>query len=137
LTLHANYGLIVADNAHGGPMRKLGPQPLTGAEKQRRHRERVKARLAEAERLKALLANGPGNVLPGLYTFYDNILAERGATPDERELLHGQLATIQSELRAVLEARAQNDLESLRNRQRKLKASLSPRPDTHKTPGDF
>jgi hypothetical protein len=114
-------------------MRRLGPQPLTGAEKQRRHRERVKARLAEAERLKALLANGPSNVLQGLSSFYDNILGELGATADERDALKAELATIQSELRAVLEARAQNDLEWIREKERN--ASAPPQPGRHKTDG--
>lgn len=112
-------------------MRRLGPQPLTGAEKQRRHRERVKARLAEAERLKALLANGPSNVLQGLSSFYDNILGELGATADERDALKAELPTIQSELRAVLEARAQNDLEWIREKERN--ASAPPQPGRPKT----
>lgn len=114
---------------HGGAMRKLGLQPLTGAEKQRRHRERVKARLAEADRLKAILAAGPGNVLPGLSAFYDNVLGEIGATPAEREALVAQLPTIQSDLRMFLLARAQTDLEQFRAMMRKRKASLLARLD--------
>lgn len=110
-------------------MRRLGPLPLTGAEKQRRHRERVKARLAEAERLRALFADGQGHALPGLSAVYDHILNELGARPDEREALKGQIEAIQTELRAVLEARARNDLEHMRAKQRKRKTGLLARLD--------
>jgi hypothetical protein len=72
-------------------MRKLGAQPLTGAEKQRRHRERVKARLAEAERLKILLVPGPGQGVRDLPAIYDHILNELGATHEEREALRAEV----------------------------------------------
>jgi hypothetical protein len=127
-----NCGFIVASIWHGGAMRKLGPQPLTGAEKQRRHRERVKARLAEAERLKALLVSSPGNGLPGLSAVYDHILDELGAAFGERETLRAQVGGIQSELMAVLEARARNDLEHLRAKRHKRKSSLLSSLDTIK-----
>jgi hypothetical protein len=95
-------------------MRQIGSRPLTGAEKQRRHRERVKARLAEAERLKALLAVGTGEFCSGLPAFYDNILADLGATMEERDLLKAEHPVIQSEIRTALAARARNDLERSR-----------------------
>jgi hypothetical protein len=95
-------------------MRQIGPRPLTGAEKQRRHRERVKIRLAEAERLKALLADGAGDGLAGLAAFYDNILGRLGAVAEERNLLMAEVPAIQCELHATLEARARNDLERMR-----------------------
>jgi hypothetical protein len=100
-------------------MRRLGPLPLTGAEKQRRHRERVKARLAEAERLKALLGVDQGNIIPGLVVFYDHILAELGAAVEERELLKGEAPNIQNEIRAALEARARHDLQRVRATKRR------------------
>jgi hypothetical protein len=95
-------------------MRQIGIRPLTGAEKQRRHRERVKARLAEAERLKALLDHGRGDPLHGLAVFCDNILEELGAATEERDLLKVELPAIQGEIRAALEARARSDLEKAR-----------------------
>ena len=95
-------------------MRQIGTRPLTGAEKQRRHRERVKARLAEAERLKALLDDGRGDPLRSLAVFYDNILGELGAATEERDRLKVELPAIQGEMRAALEARARRDLEKAR-----------------------
>ncbi|MGO8737701.1 hypothetical protein [Rhodoblastus sp.] len=95
-------------------MRQIGPRPLTGAEKQRRHRERVKTRLAEAERLKALLGVDDGEFCSGLAVCYDNVLANIGAAMEERDLLKAELPAIQGEMRAVLEARARNDLDRLR-----------------------
>ncbi len=100
-------------------MRQIGSLPLTGAEKQRRHRERVKARLAEAERLKALLAVGDSVFCSGLAAFYDHILADLGAATAERDQLSAELPAIQSEVRAALEARARNDLERARAPARK------------------
>ena len=100
-------------------MRQIGNRPLTGAEKQRRHRERVKARLAEAERLKALLEDGRGDPLPGLAAFYYNILGELGAAMDERDRLKLELPAIQGEIRAALETRARGDLERARSTARK------------------
>ncbi len=100
-------------------MRQIGSRPLTGAEKQRRHRERVKARLAEAERLKALLGVGTSEFCAGLAAFYDNILADLGATMEERDLLNAERPAIQSEMRVALEARARNDLERARATARK------------------
>ncbi len=114
LTRRVNYGFIVANFGHDGPMRQIGPRPLTGAEKQRRHRERLKVRLAEAERLKALVADATGDGLPGLAAFYDNIVGRLGAAAEERDLLMAELPAIQSELRAGLEARARDDLERAR-----------------------
>lgn len=106
---------------------KTGGATTNGREKQRRHRERVKARLAEAERLKILLAPAPGEGVRDIPAIYDHILNELGATHEEREALRAEIGAIQSELRAVLEARARNDLERIRARQRKRNVSLLPR----------
>ncbi len=100
-------------------MRQIGSRPLTGAEKQRRHRERVKARLAEAERLKALLGVGTSEFCSGLPAFYDNILADLGATMEERDHLKAEHPAIQREMRTALEARARDDLERARAPARK------------------
>ncbi len=100
-------------------MRQIGSRPLTGAEKQRRHRERVKARLAEAERIKALLTHARSDFLPGLAAFYDNILGELGAATEERNVLKAELPAIEGEMRAALEARARKDLERARVAARK------------------
>jgi hypothetical protein len=105
-------------------MKRLGPQPLTGAEKQRRHRERVKARLAEAERLKSLLSGGESLELPGIGALYESLLAEAGATADEREALRARLPAAQAEIRAFFKAKAEADLARLREERRKGRSSL-------------
>ncbi len=46
--------------------------------------------------------------------YYDNILADVGATMEERDLLRGELPAFQDELRVALEARARNELDRLR-----------------------
>jgi hypothetical protein len=122
LTFHGICAFISKYNGHRGAMRRLGPQPLTGAEKQRRHRERIKARLAEADRLKAIFSQAPGGVAPGLSALYDNILSELGASREEREALAGNAGAILAELRAVLEARAHNDFDNLRAKKPKGRA---------------
>jgi hypothetical protein len=113
---------ILKYNGHRGAMRRLGPQPLTGAEKQRRHRERVKARLAEADRLKAIFSDAPDGAPLGLSALYDSILSELGASREEREALSGNAGAILAELRAALEARAHNELDNLRAKKPKGKA---------------
>lgn len=103
----------------GALMRKLGPEPLTGAEKQRRHRAKVKARLAEAEELKARLDGGLGSNFIGLRAFYESILAELGAAPEEREALIGDLEALSGELREFARQRGEKALAALRARRRK------------------
>jgi hypothetical protein len=95
---------------------------LSGAEKQRRHREKVKARLAEGERLKALL--GEGGLLPGFAVFCDALFDELGAAADEREALKSRAAALQAELRGGFEARLRDEIEILRERRRKQASSL-------------
>jgi hypothetical protein len=107
-------------------MRRLGAAPLTGAEKQRRHRERIKARLAEAARLSARLGAGEANETMALY---DSILTGLGATDDEREALAGAATGLQAEWRAFLAARAGDDLARLREDRRKRRSSLLARLD--------
>jgi hypothetical protein len=100
--------------------------PLTGAEKQRRHREKVKARLAEAARLCERLAESEADAASGLY---DAILAELGASDDEREMLAAGVAAAQAEWRAFLMQRARDDLARLREERRKRRSSLLARLD--------
>jgi hypothetical protein len=104
-------------------MRKLGPTALTGAEKQRRHRERVKARLAEAERLRRLIGGDEG-LLPGFAAFYEALLAEAGASPDEREALKDRAAAHQAAMRAAMEPRLCKEIVALRQTRRKHASSL-------------
>jgi hypothetical protein len=94
---------------------------LTGAEKQRRHRERIKARLAEADRLKSLLAQGDSDEAVCLGAVYDKMLSEFGATLAERETLKSGFSAVHAELRAVLETRARHDLDHLRGQKVKRK----------------
>ncbi len=105
-------------------MRKLGPQPLTGAEKQRRHRERVKARLAEAKELRAQLDGDLGPNFLGLGVFYDSILAELGAAAEEREALTANLESFCEELRDFARQRGEKELAALRARRRRAGGSL-------------
>lgn len=95
--------------------------PLTGAEKQRRHREKVKARLAEAARLSERLAAGERDSASALY---DAILGEFGASDDEREALGSAAAAAQTDWRAFLTQRARDDLARLRDERRKRRSSL-------------
>ncbi len=110
-------------------MRRLGPTALTGAEKQRRHREKVKARLAEAERLKAVFAGADDSDSGAVAALYDSILAERGAELEERDALRSAATAAEAEIRAVLEARAEKDLAALRERRRGRASSLLARLD--------
>lgn len=104
-------------------MKKLGPTALTGAEKQRRHRERVKARLAEAERLRRLIRGDEG-LLPGFAAFYEALLVEAGASPDEREALKDRAAAHQAAMRTAMEPRLCKELDALRQTRRKHASSL-------------
>ncbi len=104
-------------------MRKIGPEPLTGAQKQRRHRERVKARLAEAEILRARLQGGVESPV-GLIGFYEGALAELGANSDERLALCGDLRELLQDMRDLARRRAEDDLAALRAKRRKAGASL-------------
>lgn len=110
-------------------MRKLGASPLTGAEKQRRHRERTKARLAEAERLKSLFAGADGAGFPGLAALYDSLLTSLGASADERAALNAGVEAIAADLHAALAARAGDDLARLREDKRRRRTSLLARLD--------
>jgi hypothetical protein len=102
-------------------MRRLGDKPLTGAEKQKRHREKVKARLAEATALKAyaLARDLTSGELAGLRAFYVSLLLELGASAEEAEMLTATLADAQVEIAALLRARGQAALAGLRGRKRK------------------
>ncbi|MDI9847161.1 hypothetical protein QM467_03685 [Rhodoblastus sp. 17X3] len=110
-------------------MRKLGASPLTGAEKQRRHRERTKARLAEAERLKSLFAGEDRGAFPGLAALYDSLLTGLGASADEREALAAGVGAVAADLHAALAARAGDDLAQLREDKRWRPTSLLARLD--------
>lgn len=105
-------------------MRKLGLKPLTGAEKQRRHREKVKARLAEAERLRQRLGDGAAASLPGLGDFYEAILVELGAGPDERGALGENIDVLRSLVDELVRQRAGRELDELRARRRASRSSL-------------
>ena len=102
-------------------MRRLGPEPLTGAQKQRRHRERIKARLAEAKIWREGLQGGG---LPGLGDFFKEILADLGATPDEGKALCGNLQPLLRDMREAARQRGERDLASLRAKRRKAGGSL-------------
>lgn len=104
-------------------MRKLGPEPLTGAQKQRRHRDRVKARLAEAEILRAKFQGEAGSLV-GLGEFYEAMLREVGATPDESRTLCGDLADLLRDVQDAARQRGEKELAILRARRRKTGASL-------------
>ncbi len=105
-------------------MRRLGPTPLSGAEKQRRHREKVKARLAEAERLKQQLSGGSAGALAGLLDFYQAVLVEAGASQEERAALGENLDALQAQVGELVRRRAGEALEELRARRRKARSSL-------------
>jgi hypothetical protein len=113
----------------GQAMHKLGASPLTGAEKQRRHRERTKARLAEADRLKSLVAGDDGAGFPGLSALYNSLLTGLGASADEREALNAGVGAIATDLHAALAARAGEDLAQLREDKRRRRTSLLARLD--------
>jgi hypothetical protein len=115
-------------------MRRLGPEPLSGAEKQRRHRERVKARLAEADRLKARFG-APSKDLPGLRVFYQAVLAEFGAKPEECARLSENIELLRAQIGDLARQSAEGALEALRANRRKAGSSLLARlapakPDT-------
>jgi len=94
-------------------MRKLGEKALTGAQKQKRHRERVKARLAEAEALKARMESAPGGI-PGLKGFYHDLLRELGANAQEAKQLSEAAASFQEDIVVSLRKRGQAALAALR-----------------------
>jgi predicted nucleic acid-binding Zn-ribbon protein len=98
---------------------------LTGAEKQKRHREKVKARLAEveAEALQARAAQAPGEI-PGLKRFYEGLLRELGATAEEAKQLSEAVASFQGDLVALLRERGQAALEALRRQRARSGSSL-------------
>jgi len=106
-------------------MRKLGTAPLSGAEKQRRHRDKVKARLAEAARLKDLLDDGAG-----FASWYEAALAELEVTAEERAALDLRAGAIEAQLRAALAARLAHELEQARDQRRKKGSSLLARLDS-------
>jgi hypothetical protein len=103
-------------------MRKLGTNPLTGAEKQKRHRERVKARLAEAEKLKQRLADVCA--LPYLLQRCDAVLSELGADAEERAALAGGFEKLDAEISALVRERAGEALGDLRSKGRRGRSSL-------------
>ena len=98
-------------------MRRLGETALTGAQKQKRHREKVKARLAEADWLKARAESAPGDI-PGLKTFYRDLLRELGASTEEAKQLSEAATSFQEDIVASLRKRGQSALEALRRRKR-------------------
>ncbi len=106
-----------------GELRRLGETPLTGAEKQKRHRERVKARLAEAAALRARYG-GVGGALAGLPDFFAAMLRGQGASEEEVALLCADLAAVEAEAAALLRGAAEKSLETLRARRGKAKSSL-------------
>jgi DNA repair ATPase RecN len=117
-------------------MRRLGPEALSGAEKQRRHRERVKTRLAEADRLKARFC-APGDDLPGLRAFYQAVLAELGAKPEECASLSEDIHRLRAQIGELARQSAEAALEALRANRRKARSSLlarlaSAKPDAEK-----
>ncbi len=116
-------------------MRRLGHQPLTGAEKQKRHREKVKARLAEAETLKRSFADGGANALFYLPQRLDAVLAELGANAEERAALVGRFDDLDAEIFAVIWERAAEALSDLRSKGRRGRSSLLARLSPVK-PGD-
>jgi tRNA A37 threonylcarbamoyltransferase TsaD len=93
----------------------LGEKPLTGAQKQKRHREKVKAKLAEAQALKARADSAPGDI-PGLKTFYLDLLRELGASAEEAKQICEAAASLQEDIVAALRKRGQAALEALRRR---------------------
>jgi F0F1-type ATP synthase membrane subunit b/b' len=105
-------------------MRKIGERPLTGAEKQRRHRERVKARLAEAAALKEQLSETLGEDFPSVRVYLGNCFDSMGATPDEKSALQARLDDITVELQDFLRDRAEQALDRLRGERRKARSSL-------------
>jgi hypothetical protein len=123
--------LFGVTNLHnlGQAMRKLGAQPLTSAEKQRRHRARTKARLAEAERLKRLFAGDDGAGFPGLAALYDSLIAGLGASLEERDALNAGVGSVAADLFAALAARAGDDLARLRDDKLRRRTSLLARLD--------
>jgi len=104
-------------------MRRLGPEPLSGAEKQRRHRERVKARLAEADRLRARLG-ASSEKLAGLEEFYRAILMELGAKPEECASLSEDIDGLRAQIGDLARQSAERALEALRAKRRKTRSSL-------------
>ena len=130
-------------------MRRLGDKPLTGAEKQKRHRERVKARLEEAAALKERFlardlehdlgrelaqenlaqenlaqAFGAAGAPAGLSAYYGSLLRELGASAEEAQALTATLADAQGELALLLRARGQAALENWRARKKRCGVSL-------------
>jgi hypothetical protein len=103
-------------------MRRLGITPLTGAEKQKRHRERVKARLAEAEKLKLRLANT--SAAPYLLARCSAVLEELGADAEERSALLREFEGFDAEIAALLRARAEVALAHLRSKGRRRGSRL-------------
>ena len=104
-------------------MRRLGDKPLTGAQKQKRHREKVKARLAEAELLKARESAAPGGI-PGLESFYRDLLRELGATPEEENRLAEGAGSFQQDIVAALRKRGHAALDALRRQRTQASSSL-------------
>jgi hypothetical protein len=84
-------------------MRELGEKPSTGAQKQKRHREGVKARLAEAVALKARAESDPGGS-PGLKTFCHGLLRALGASAHEAQRLSDAAASLQHDSAVILRA---------------------------------
>ncbi|MCW2283085.1 hypothetical protein M2323_000768 [Rhodoblastus acidophilus] len=93
-------------------MRRLGERPLTGAQKQKRHRERLKARLAEADSLKAREQAVGGDIL-AVIAFYRDLLRELGASAQEAEQIAGGPG-FQDDIVALLRLRGQAALDALR-----------------------
>jgi hypothetical protein len=98
--------------------------PLTGAEKQRRHRERVKARLVEAEALRARLGAAEAGALASLRVYCEAVLVEVGADFGEREAFAGKRAAIEAEIDALIRERCARGLEQLRAKRRSARSSL-------------
>jgi hypothetical protein len=90
----------------------LGKTPLTGAQKQKRHREKIKARLAEADSLKAREKASKGDI-PGLTGVYRQLLRELGASPEEAERI-AEDAGVHDDIVALLRRRGLAALEALR-----------------------
>jgi redox-regulated HSP33 family molecular chaperone len=105
-------------------MRKIGERPLTGAEKQKRHRKRVKERLAEAQTLKDRFTKSLSDECPCIGEHFRTYLAKLGAAPEEIELLLGRTHALNEEVKALLRDRAETALDALRSERRRTRNSL-------------
>jgi len=104
-------------------MRRLGETPLTGAQNQRRRREKIKAQLVEADVLEARQSTAAGEI-PGLTGFYQNLLRELGASPEESTQICEAAATLQDDIVALLRKRGQAALDALRRQRPPVGSSL-------------